>query len=608
MNEYIKKIVEDERTGANIVNIKVDTQSRYLFNGDTIQVNQASIPNIPIHKNIMYETLEKMALEIDSYKGKLEQDNLKLALAKEEQEFERKWSGVNDKFNDGKYEEYCKDLNELKKRKTQLISSNKYLTSDEKDGFFKNDEIRNLSIFAGMKNGRNKQVIKQTVDNVNANFEQRIDIMKTTDITNDKEREELMAGMSEGIQMLVDIGYLTQEKAFNKFVEGCASGYMGCINNYTSEVVARYKDNPSVLLNELNKIESIYLNDKNLSMIAQDVSGRMKSDNEEEGYKYTRALLEESFLKQFKTIKSETRTALKQEQARRRAEERERKKASFEETVKFKVELENAENENDYNLAHKLLKTGKKDGMTTYDINYYDGTVEKLTGKDISYFSDFDNQEVLKVVDNHMLNGIKEQKNLGTADNPKIIESYSINAIKNIVEKYGKGDRTTENAFIKDFAFSTKINPQVLKESFTDPEKAKKLENFLNAKSMKNTFSNNEITDDNLAHLRKTKKYIQLKNQGIEEESAISLLLADTLNKNPNITNGDEALATYVSENGLFFNRQKFTEEEIRTNKEFSTLNTNYKRAQFISDPKKQEEKERTRTEKYKKAEEIAFQ
>ena len=78
--EFLEKVVQNERTGANITGIQVDTSTQHLLNKPFLRG---------------FEELEKIAKEMDAIKIKNKRTEFELNLEQMDLDFAEKWNDPN---------------------------------------------------------------------------------------------------------------------------------------------------------------------------------------------------------------------------------------------------------------------------------------------------------------------------------------------------------------------------------------------------------------------------------------------------------------------------------------------------------------------------------
>ena len=115
--EFLEKVVQNERTGANITGIQVDTSTQHLLNKPFLRG---------------FEELEKIAKEMDAIKIKNKRTEFELNLEQMDLDFAEKWNDPNIYKDKEKYEAMLEDRKNLQSEKIKLLNSNIYYNRDEK--------------------------------------------------------------------------------------------------------------------------------------------------------------------------------------------------------------------------------------------------------------------------------------------------------------------------------------------------------------------------------------------------------------------------------------------------------------------------------------------
>ena len=96
---FIDKIAKQERTGASVAGVNVDTSISNMISPKNIAgIPIKTIGNMPTYQLEVLDTIENFAKEVD--KARIENAKIKLGLDLENAklDLEEKWAGVQDKY------------------------------------------------------------------------------------------------------------------------------------------------------------------------------------------------------------------------------------------------------------------------------------------------------------------------------------------------------------------------------------------------------------------------------------------------------------------------------------------------------------------------------
>lgn len=159
--DFLEKVVQNERTGANITGVQVDTSTQHLLNKPFLRG---------------FEELEKIAKEMDAIKIKNKRTEFELSLEQMDLDFAEKWNDPNIYRDKEKYEAMLEDRKALQSEKAKLLSSNMYYNRKEKINLKKELENKNKEIILGYQKNRNIEYLRETINSTNANIDQLIAI------------------------------------------------------------------------------------------------------------------------------------------------------------------------------------------------------------------------------------------------------------------------------------------------------------------------------------------------------------------------------------------------------------------------------------------------
>ena len=326
---FLDKIAKQERTGAGIAGVNVDTGivnmiSPKNFDGTPIK----AIGTMSTYKLEVLDTIEKFAKDVD--KARTENAKIKLGLDLENARLalEEKWSGVHDKYtNDDTWNSYLEDKKKLLSEQSKLISSMKYMSMEEKKITLEKNNIAYREDYAKHLGKRTDAVAKREADNAIGNLEQIVAITSNLDIHDDKKAQENYKTMINQINILKEFAGLSNEQALVMYGNYVAKSEMGRQENYLEQVVMNEDLTFEQREAKLNELKKVMDNKDLMRAYAKEMADLFTTDNKEEAeeYLYTKLTDESSKVinrmsNQFKRVKKERQEV---ERARKR-EEKER--------------------------------------------------------------------------------------------------------------------------------------------------------------------------------------------------------------------------------------------------------------------------------------------
>lgn len=372
---FLDKIAKQERTGAGIAGVNVDTGIANMispknFDGTPIK----AIGTMSTYQLDVLDTIEKFAKDVD--KARTENAKIKLGLDLENAriDLEEKWSGVHDKYtNDDTWNSYLEDKKKLLSEQSKMISSMKYMSMEEKKLAIEKNDIAYREDYAKNLGKRTDAVAKREADNARGNLEQIVTITSNLGIHDDKKAQENYKTMVNQINVLKEFAGLSNEQALVMYGNYVTKAEMGRQENYLEQVVMNEDltfEQREVKLNELKKV----MDNKDLMRAyAKEMTDLFTTDNKEEAeeYLYTKLTDESSKVinrmsNQFKRVKKERQEA---ERARARAaaaETRARKRAEKERMQMLQANFNIAYNSGNYTTMENAI-TAKTSKGVRYD-------------------------------------------------------------------------------------------------------------------------------------------------------------------------------------------------------------------------------------------------
>lgn len=481
---FLDKIAKQERTGAGIAGVNVDTGivnmiSPKNFDGTPIK----AIGTMNTYQLEVLDTIEKFAKDVD--KARTENAKIKLGLDLENAriDLEEKWSGVYDKYtNDDTWNSYLEDKKKLLSEQSKLISSMKYMSMEEKKLTLEKNNIAYREDYAKHLGKRTDAVAKREADNAIGNLEQMVAITSNLDIHDDKKAQENYKTMINQINILKEFAGLSNEQALVMYGNYVAKSEMGRQENYLEQVVMNEDLTFEQREAKLNELKKVMDNKDLMRAYAKEMADLFTTDNKEEAeeYLYTKLTDESSKVinrmsNQFKRVKKERQEA---ERARIKAEKAEQ--AFYRKQLKSSIkekdrQVEKAMNNKD---PYAFLKYKYGIDVSYQELSDRDDLIDKITGRTGISYADKDNNMAFRFVP------------------PEI----------NTLDEFN--DYMAENQFtgaerdkrVKSFAASSKIPLAVIDKGMSDPKYKEIYEEGIYANSMrkKSKISISDIKKDGL--------------------------------------------------------------------------------------------------------------
>ena len=189
---FLDKIAKQERTGAGIAGVNVDTGIANMispknFDGTPIK----AIGTMSTYQLEVLDTIEKFANDVDKARTENAKIRLGLDLENARIDLEEKWASVHDKYtNDDTWNSYLEDKKKLLSEQSKMISSMKYMSMEEKKLAIEKNDIAYREDYAKNLGIRTDAVAKREADNARGNLEQIVTITSNLGIHDDKKAQE----------------------------------------------------------------------------------------------------------------------------------------------------------------------------------------------------------------------------------------------------------------------------------------------------------------------------------------------------------------------------------------------------------------------------------
>ena len=372
---FLDKIAKQERTGAGIAGVNVDTGIANMispknFDGTPIK----AIGTMSTYQLEVLDTIEKFANDVDKARTENAKIRLGLDLENARIDLEEKWASVHDKYtNDDTWNSYLEDKKKLLSEQSKMISSMKYMSMEEKKLAIEKNDIAYREDYAKNLGIRTDAVAKREADNARGNLEQIVTITSNLGIHDDKKAQENYKTMVNQINVLKEFAGLSNEQALVMYGNYVTKAEMGRQENYLEQVVMNEDLTFEQREAKLNELKKVMDNKDLMRAYAKEMADLFTTDNKEEAeeYLYTKLTDESSKVinrmsNQFKRVKKERQEA---ERARIRAaaaEARARKREEKERMQMLQANFNIAYNSGNYTTMENAI-TAKTSKGVRYD-------------------------------------------------------------------------------------------------------------------------------------------------------------------------------------------------------------------------------------------------
>lgn len=459
--EFLEKVVQNERTGANITGIQVDTSTQHLLNKPFLRG---------------FEELEKIAKEMDAIKIKNKRTEFELSLEQMDLDFAEKWNDPNIYRDKEKYEAMLEDRKALQSEKAKLLSSNMYYNREEKNNLKKELENKNKEIILGYQKNRNIEYLRETINSTNANIDQLIAIgQKNISPTDYDSISKYVKRISENLSYLKTPLGLSEKELENMIGTRAKTLINGIYQEHLNKIISDPNMSTDKQEIELKKLAYSMDNKEYKEKLATDLANEFAKEDVEQ----TKNFFLTSFDSETKTIINQYRARFN-EIKRARAKEERAAQAFYRKQLKSSIkekdrQVEKAMNNKD---PYAFLKYKYGIDVSYQELSDRDDLIDKITGRTGISYADKDNNMAFRFVP------------------PEI----------NTLDEFN--DYMAENQFtgaerdkrVKSFAASSKIPLAVIDKGMSDPKYKEIYEEGIYANSMrkKSKISISDIKKDGL--------------------------------------------------------------------------------------------------------------
>lgn len=445
----MEKVVENERTGANISGIRVETQTSALLNRPDLQG---------------LAELERIAKEADQVNLKNKQQKFMLDLEAMDLEFQEKWNDPLIYNDQEKYETMLSEKKALESEKAALVQQNQFFSLGEKEILRQQLSNRHAEIVLGYQKERNTVASRQAIDDSQANLDQYVTLSSKVNIHDYNRINEYNEQIVENIKSLQVLTGMSDEEVINTAASRIQQATNARYQTYLNDMILNKELSSQERKRRVNELEAEMNNEGYKRSVAKELSSKLPTDDKKEAEDYFYAKLDtetksivSGMKRQFGEIKKtrereERRAAV---EAKRQAKERERYARRIQ-------ELQNPELASDVNKAFK--KKYKRD-ITMKDIQ------ANLIDLDWQSAGDFSNGKSIKIFPTKLLKDIQGVVEEEIKNGSSVAEAK--NTVKAKAIEYFPNDINKQKAFIKQYAdtvgesanayFNGDINPALYK-------------------------------------------------------------------------------------------------------------------------------------------------
>lgn len=469
-NEFIEKEIMKERTGANVSPITVDTQSRFLLNPTSVEgVSVKSPPKIPVHENMLLETVEKIAKEAEQLKLNNEKNLLDLSIKNKELEFEEKWATVNNKYGD-RYEEYLKDYDDMLKSKKELVQKNKYIDMNEKTLTMKNLDINHNQGRIKMQKDRNQYYVKEQNDIALATLEQRRIIGSKYGLNDDEKAKENYQYMRDTIEHIAELSGMSEEEKIVMLGKNIGGTEVARLNNRIMEI-----QNSSMPLDkkkiEIDKVIAYMDNEKIVNDLVDTTMEFYKGNDEKTAKEYLKIQFEGETKTVLKGIKSQI-TEIQREE-KRIEKERIRAEKQMQRLYLRNRRVDEALRSEKYSNIRRAFKKKYGREMTNEDI------ANSTLNFDWAAAGDLDNYDKVEIFDKTQMTNLRRNIT-AQIESGKLSENEAKNLVRDYAEKLFANDKAEYkelkiNAFVKQYADTENPIPYIYGKQYPELYQAERV-------------------------------------------------------------------------------------------------------------------------------------
>ena len=470
---FLDKIAKQERTGAGIAGVNIDTGIANMispknFDGTPIK----AIGTMSTYQLEVLDTIEKFAKDVDKARTENAKIRLGLDLENARIDLEEKWASVHDKYtNDDTWNSYLEDKKKLLSEQSKMISSMKYMSTEEKKLAIEKNDIAYREDYAKNLGIRTDAVAKREADNARGNLEQIVTITSNLGIHDDKKAQENYKTMVNQINILKEFAGLSNEQALVMYGNYVTKAEMGRQENYLEQVVMNEDLTFEQREAKLNELKKVMDNKDLMRAYAKELADLFTTDNKEEAEEYLYTKLTDESSKVINRMSNEFKRVKRERQAAER--ERIRAEKQMQRLYLRNQKMDQALRSEKYSDIKKAFK--KKYGRDMTDEDIANGTVNF----DWSSAGDLDNFDKVEIFDKNKMENLKRNIN-AQIDNERMSEVEAKNMVRDYAEKLFENDNSPDkelkvNAFIKQYADTENPVPYVYGKEYPELYQAERI-------------------------------------------------------------------------------------------------------------------------------------
>ena len=602
---FLDKIAKQERTGAGIAGVNVDTSIANMispknFDGTPIR----AIGTMSTYQLEVLDTIEKFAKDVD--KARTENAKIKLGLDLENAriDLEEKWASVHDKYtNDDTWNSYLEDKKKLLSEQSKMISSMKYMSMEEKKLAIEKNSIAYREDYAKNLGKRTDAVAKREADNAIGNLEQMVAITSNLDIHDDKKAQENYKTMVNQINILKEFAGLSNEQALVMYGNYVTKAEMGRQENYLEQVVMNEDLTFEQREAKLNELKKVMDNKDLMRAYAKEMADLFTTDNKEEAEEYLYTKLTDESSKVINRMSNQFKRVKKERQEAERARAKEEK--AMQKFLKQQAEITAIKNEKKYEddlfkrdaVAVASYLDNKK-GDRNLSLNEFLSNpvhMQRVTDTGWETYGDTNSGETLNIIPESLVKDLKSSID-DKINSGQFTRREAYQEVYDVADTLSNGNEAIRNNILKDMGLKLKVDPSII----INGEKNSKYYNLSNSIAQANNFI--DEMGYSLSDLKKTKENKKFKeisqtfssDKELGDQLAFRYLVGEELkktNKKDLAQDLDRTLSIGLRKNG-------YNKENVQTTSEFTSKRKNYRYSKLKDVREKKNQKEKVENKK----------
>lgn len=443
-NNFIQKYVAEQRTGANLVGIQVDTQSQYLLDRGSGAA--------------MLSALEEIGKKADEAKIQNEKQNL--LLSAEEQDLQFKKEVLSDPLLYKDEERYRKALIQFetnRKEKESKILKSEYLTPDEKKLMVRRIRNNDELTLVDMMEQKNIVYTQQQTDNILANIERRISIASELNINDIGGAEQTVEDLTKAVDEYQKLTLISDSQASIMLSDAIMRSEQGKFSNHINRILGS-----GLSLDQkrakINNLLSVVKNDNLLTKMAESYASQIKYSRTDEEFKTSVEFFKSRINDVYENVGYTTQHHLESIQ----------KQLEYDKKIKqaeYDQEIENAIfNKNPYKLAYYGSDKKLKPTFNQM-LNNENGILEQFTDKTIADFGNIDAGIAFPFLTSPIVRDINDKINQKKKTGNYRDYSELYQPLYDIVTELAGNDELSPSkrrALIIDYGIRNNIDPTIL--------------------------------------------------------------------------------------------------------------------------------------------------